>query len=75
MAIPTQHLPARLIYRDGVTLQLASVEFFSMSRRVWVRGQEVSKDGLTQIDLAGLVLNIKRVEHLRDDLIEIILDI
>jgi MarR-like DNA-binding transcriptional regulator SgrR of sgrS sRNA len=69
-ATPTRHLSAELIHEGGTSSHVQRVEFFPRSGLVWIRGNLFNCDDVKEVVLDGERHEVREVERLREDLIQ-----
>jgi len=70
-AIPTKRVATTLKYQDGSLLELESVEFFSNTKMIWIRGGNLRYEGLQEAVVEGVKFEVASVEDKGDHLLEV----
>jgi hypothetical protein len=56
-------VPAQLIGRNGITVNVPSVEFFTRRRMVWIRSMVLDADSLKEVVIDGISYGVLSIEN------------
>jgi hypothetical protein len=59
----TRHIPMRLGFKDGASLNVPSVEYFPRRQMVWIRGMELDASALKSVTIDQVDYDVVSVEN------------